>query len=234
MVLIYMAICRASGKRYIGITTHSAAKRWGQHVRSARRDGRDYALHRAIRAHGAETFYFGEIESGLTIEQAVVRERELIVQYGTRSPDGYNLTAGGEMLPGGSHSPETREKLSAANKAKAFSAETRAKMSEAAKNRPPRIHSDEERQARREKQLGQTHSPETRAKLRFNNLGRKFSDEVRAKQSQIRKGKPHSAAHTKAQADARRGKPHTPEAKANMRAGQLRRWERYREQKQEV
>lgn len=57
MALIYMITCRINGKRYIGMTTHSAAKRWGQHVRSALRDGHDYALHRAIRAYGADAFY---------------------------------------------------------------------------------------------------------------------------------------------------------------------------------
>jgi hypothetical protein len=57
----------------------------------------------------------------------------------------HNRTDGGDGVSGFTHSPETRAKLSAANKGKTLSPETREKLSAARK--------------------GETFSPETRAKM---------------------------------------------------------------------
>ena len=90
----------------------------------------------------------------------------------TVSPNGYNLTLGGE---GQRPSPEARRRLSEAlkgennpNFGKPHPADRRRKMSEAHK--------------------GKTHSPETRKKLSEKNKGRKPTPQVRRKMSEAARG----------------------------------------------
>lgn len=61
--LVYMITCEPTGERYIGITVSigrayqkSVKSRWQKHVYHALIEGRDYALQRAIREHGEESF----------------------------------------------------------------------------------------------------------------------------------------------------------------------------------
>lgn len=61
--LIYVLTCEPTGERYIGITVSigrayqkSVKSRWQKHVYHALVEGRDFALQRAIREHGAEAF----------------------------------------------------------------------------------------------------------------------------------------------------------------------------------
>jgi len=61
--VIYSITCDPTGERYIGITVvmgrafqKSVKVRWQKHVYHAMVEGRDYALQRAIRKHGEESF----------------------------------------------------------------------------------------------------------------------------------------------------------------------------------
>lgn len=61
--LVYMLTCGVTGERYIGITVSigrayqkSVRSRWQKHVYHALVEQRDYALQRAIREYGEETF----------------------------------------------------------------------------------------------------------------------------------------------------------------------------------
>ena len=83
-----------------------------------------------------------------------------------------------QVFEAGRYSPETRARMSEAQKGKKHSPETRAKISEARK--------------------GKKHSPESRAKIseakkgeRNPNYGKKHSSETRAKISEAQKGKKH-------------------------------------------
>ena len=93
-----------------------------------------------------------KLAEGLTKDEAIATEIELIARYG-RLDLGTgmltNMTDGGEGLSGIVHTAETRAKMSAAKKGRTYSPETRAKMSAA--------------------RMGKSRSPETRAKIAASN-----------------------------------------------------------------
>jgi len=74
--------------------------------------GSDIAFHRAIRKYGPESFTH-EILERMTTEAGAKRAEQLwIRELGTRAPNGYNLTDGGEGCVGYRHSAQTRALMS--------------------------------------------------------------------------------------------------------------------------
>lgn len=105
-----------SGKRYVGQTSQSMARRWSAHVTAARAKGRQCsALYAAIRKYGGRSFAHEELDRVFTREDANAAEIRWIATLGTRVPVGYNLAEGGRA---GSHHAETRARMSAAAKAR--------------------------------------------------------------------------------------------------------------------
>lgn len=100
-----------SGKSYIGITSKTLDERWKTHVmRTA--EGRNQALQRAIRKYGADAFRRCVLVVADSWEYLCDLERKAIVAFETLSPDGYNLTAGGEGVVGRIHTPEAAARMS--------------------------------------------------------------------------------------------------------------------------
>lgn len=107
-------------KKYIGQTTKERpSDRYSQHRYNATHldsnKGVSY-LHRAMNTEGLDNFTFEVIEE---IDNALLNEKEQywIQFYNTLSPNGYNLTIGGEGTPGFSRpqSLEEREKRKESN-----------------------------------------------------------------------------------------------------------------------
>jgi plasmid stability protein len=145
------------------------------------------------------------LKQNLTEEEAFKHEKYMIAVFGRKDLGTgilHNRTDGGEGVSGGIHSPETKEKMSAAQKGeknhnygKTLSPETRAKISAATK--------------------GKTCSPETKEKMSAAQkgenhpfYGKTLSLETRAKMSAALKG----------ENNPRYGKSHTPEARAKISA----------------
>jgi group I intron endonuclease len=177
-----------NGKRYVG-KSNDPVDRWRDHLSAARNlDNPSLVIYQAMRKHGVENFEFkvvAECESG---DEAFEAERRLIREWSTMD-HGYNLNEGGK----GGYNPslETRKKLSAVHKGrsevtrqkmsawqvgKKFSAETREKIG-ASQRGKPRLDSEETRQRRAEAQrqrcargehgfAGRRHSEEAREKMR--------------------------------------------------------------------
>ena len=164
MAVIYTITNSVNGKCYVGQTLQGdPLQRWRRHKVLAAMDS-PTALHAAIRKYGSDAFRFEIIEQ---CDAAVVNDRETtwIEKLNTLSPNGYNLTRGGDGFKG-QHSAATRAKICAgsdpeftrkiqklavlANTGAKRSAKSRKRMSEAAKRR---------------RTLGRTVSPEVRAKI---------------------------------------------------------------------
>lgn len=100
-----------NGKRYIGITSQSAIKRWG--------GGRGYKkcpkVYKAIEKYGWENIEHLVLYEGLSKEAAESIERKLIVEFDTIR-NGYNIDHGGNAA--GTHSIETKRKISEGNRGK--------------------------------------------------------------------------------------------------------------------
>ena len=139
---IYLITNNINGKQYIGQSI-DIDTRWRQHCNA--KD--NFAIHNAIKKYGKENFSF-EVLLECPVDMLNVWERDMIALYDCISPNGYNLTEGGE---GYKCSEETKIKISAAMKGripwnkgvhlespmkgKHHSEEAKKKMSEAKKGR---------------------------------------------------------------------------------------------------
>ena len=78
-----------NNKVYIGQTIHPD-KRWWEHKQRAKTH--NYPIHLAIVKYGEENFVFEILEESQNYNE---REKELIKQYNSLSPNGYNIIPGG-------------------------------------------------------------------------------------------------------------------------------------------
>lgn len=101
-----------NGKQYVGITTATLEIRKSEHESRAR-NGSNYAVHNAIRKYGDPTWEVLNICS--SYEEAKELERKYIKELNTLTPNGYNLTIGGDGSKGHKLSEEQRKKLSDAH-----------------------------------------------------------------------------------------------------------------------
>lgn len=111
---VYLVTNLVNGKQYVGQTIGLLEKRWKRHTNSALA-GSSFALHRAIRKHGAAAF---EVRSVHVCTEALLAmfERHFIKTFKTLGQFGYNMTAGGEGIL--SPTKVIRRKISEAAKAR--------------------------------------------------------------------------------------------------------------------
>lgn len=149
-----------SNKIYIGITRQEVQKRWT--------NGSGYkecpAFYEAIKKYGWDNFKHIVIYDKLTKEEAEAMEIKLIALYESNNKRfGYNIENGGNCC--GTHSEETKRKISASNTGKKYSAESIEKMRQAHKGKQTgpdnpfygRKHKDETKRAHSEFMKGNSY-----------------------------------------------------------------------------
>lgn len=94
-----------NGKVYIGQSVHPD-KRWWEHRNKAKKNFDNYPIHLAISKYGEENFSFEILEWSEDYDN---REKELIQEYNSISPNGYNVAMGGSsiLLKGENHPRNT-------------------------------------------------------------------------------------------------------------------------------
>lgn len=141
----YLLTNRATGQRYVGITSQVPKNRWRAHVTQAKRGIYQTLLHQAIREHGDETFDFIVLQEFHDYDEMLQAERVLIREHNSLVPNGYNMTIGGQGTMGYKWKESDRQNLRvnrkgrdmsvaiaasvAVNKGKPLSVEHRAKIS---------------------------------------------------------------------------------------------------------
>ncbi len=106
--IVYKITNTINDKIYIGITSaNRLEKRWWAHQNCINKESRP--LYNAMAKYGIDQFIITPICSTITREYLSELEKELIQEHNTMSPNGYNLTTGGEG--GYKVSDETKEKL---------------------------------------------------------------------------------------------------------------------------
>lgn len=153
MYTVYQHKNKINGKVYIGITMQEPEKRWGPNGSHYKTSPYFYS---AIQKYGWDNFEHIILFTGLTKEEACLKEQELIKEYNSINREfGYNSTSGGEIFimneetkqkisksmmgnkNGLGHpcSEEKKKKISEAQKGRKFTEEHKQKLSEAAKKR---------------------------------------------------------------------------------------------------
>lgn len=84
-----------NGKSYIGQSV-DPHHRFIAHISRANNDSDNSPIHAAIKKYGKENF---ELEILEWSEDYNTREKELIIEYNTKAPNGYNIANGGEEPP---------------------------------------------------------------------------------------------------------------------------------------
>ena len=153
MYIVYQHKNKINGKVYIGITSQKPEQRWGSQGCNYKSSPHFYS---AIQKYGWDNFEHNILFTGLTKEQACLKEQELIKEYNLINRKfGYNSTSGGDIFVmneetkqkisqammgnqnnlGHPCSEEKKKKIRDAQKGRKFTEEHKQKLSEAAKNR---------------------------------------------------------------------------------------------------
>ena len=175
----YLITNKINNNGYIGITTRSLSRRWYEHRFVANSCGQ--LLGKAIKKYGEQAFEIMPIASAKTLENLKEVEKDLIIQFQTKVPFGYNLTDGGDGVFGFKHDPEQVKILADLRRGTKHSEETKQKMkiahlgennhfygknhTEEAKRKNAEAHMG------KQAMLGKTHSAETKEKIRQQRLG---------------------------------------------------------------
>lgn len=154
-------IISPSGKIYIGITSQTLRRRF--------MNGYGYkdcpAIYKAIQKYGWANMRHEILFSGLTKKEAEGKEIELIAYYKSNNKRyGYNIENGGNVP--GTHSEETKRKISEKNKGRTFSQESLDKMKEAHKGT---------NQGNKNPFFGKKHSEETKKNHSAFMVGNKYN-----------------------------------------------------------
>ena len=104
---VYLITNKVTGKQYVGQTVKSLPTRWSEHKSPASTT----RFSRSVRKHGAENFTMESLHQCDTKEEMDFVEMFYIALLNTKTPNGYNITDGGEGTHGMIPSLETREKM---------------------------------------------------------------------------------------------------------------------------
>ena len=145
---IYKILCLVTGKPYVGQTKQKLERRISGHKSITIKRGIDAE----IAKYGWEGNFTVEVLEVCSVEKLNEREKFWIANLNSKSPNGYNLTAGGK---GSNPSEETRARISANHAdvsgknnpfyGKKHTKETCARMSAAKKGKSHKPHSKETR-----------------------------------------------------------------------------------------
>lgn len=91
---LYLITNKINNKKYIGQTKQNLKNRFNGHKTKAK-NGSNLILHNAIRKYGVENFEIILLETTDNLETCNFRETNLIKEYNTLIPNGYNMIEGG-------------------------------------------------------------------------------------------------------------------------------------------
>jgi len=109
-MIIYKATNKINGMIYIGQTVNSLKKRKSEHLSNYRKDITYF--NRALNKYGEKTFNWAILKKCSSIAELNKWEKYFIKKHETKTPNGYNLTDGGEGIQGLKRTEEHKRKIS--------------------------------------------------------------------------------------------------------------------------
>lgn len=158
---IYVIENKVNGHAYVG-KSKVPNRRWKRHKEEAAKCNENSSwLYKAMSKHGIENFEFRIVDVHEDEEYALrVLEPIWIARMKGEGIHLYNMTLGGDGMPGYAHSKESRAKISKSNKGRKLTDEHKRRLSEVNKGREP---SDEARRKMSEANKGKPKPPFTEA-----------------------------------------------------------------------
>ena len=185
MGCIYQVRNKVNGKCYRGRTVKTMTARKAEHICNAKYDN-NCVFHRAIRKYGMDAFEWEEVYSDVFERDLNGLEIECIKWFGSKIPNGYNMTDGGEGSIGYKHSEEVKKKIGDISRGRKHTEEAKKKISEKTKGK---TRSEETKRKISVGQMGKTYSEKTKRKMRMSHLGKTLGAKSRLKISIFNKGK---------------------------------------------
>ncbi len=206
-VSVYQIANKLNGKSYIGITTNFERRMKDHQCWTGK-----YPVQQALKKYGKDNFDFLILEKVFDWEEGCKREKHYISTFKTKSPNGYNLTDGGDGAIG----------IKSWNKGKTgiYSEETLNQISRSLKEYyqdNPGTFKDKNHSEKSKELISdsckKTMTDERRKEISENNKGRKQSEETKRKRGLYKTGKYHhsfgksqSETHRKNNSIAHKGK----------------------------
>lgn len=179
--LIYLIRNITNGKGYVGLTTKDEITRFREHVYDSRKLKCKYAVHRAIKKHGVDSFNITVLETCSTYVGLREAEKKWIKELNTHvsNGQGYNMTLGGDGVLGYEFTESHRRNMSIAHTGKQFSTEHKKNISQS-------------KMGTKNPMFGKSMLETHRSKISASLKGRIFSKESRKKISDALTGKKHT------------------------------------------
>jgi len=225
MGCIYLVRNLVNGKGYVGKTIGTLRQRMISHLKAAI-NGSKTVFYQALRKYGPDTFEWKVVIETNDGDELNEVEVLLIQRWGTKAPNGYNMTdggTGGDTFSGRHHTeeakqkireartPEIIERVAAFHRGRKRSLKTKLAISEATKGRKAwnkgKKQYEHVVQAVRKAHLGKKTSEETKRKISESSKGKPKSAEHCAKIGRAHKGRVRSAEHCRKLSLAMKGKP---------------------------
>jgi group I intron endonuclease len=128
-MIVYLVTNKINGKMYVGQTSDLLSKRWADHGLPSNK--RNLYFGNSIRKYGRDSFSVETLHVCATKDEMDFCETFYISLLNTKSPNGYNLTDGGEGTPGHTVSDEGRLRMHLSHLGKKQTEQTKRRKSEA-------------------------------------------------------------------------------------------------------
>ena len=194
---IYVFTNKINGKQYVGQTIN-IEERYKQHRKDAKNENKNSIFYRAIRKYGFDNFEFKVVETDIDISKIHEREKFWIKELNTKSPNGYNLTDGGEGTFGYRHTEEAKKKMSELKKGMKLSPEQIERL----------------RRGNIGRKLSEEHKKILVEAVKKANTGRKLTEEHKKRLAEYNRGRKHSEESKKKMSESQKNIP--PEKRAEM------------------
>ncbi len=182
MMIVYKIQNKINGKLYIGITSHSIEKRIKGHL-----CGNKSAISLALKKYGFINFEISLIDKAKNWKELCIKEKYWISYFNSMSPNGYNLTEGGDGIV--NPPKEFSIKRSASNIGRKLSEEHKRKIGEKSKGRRMSVDAIEKI---KKANTGKKHTLEQNMMhslfMKGKNIGHPVSEETKRKISESKKG----------------------------------------------
>lgn len=144
------------GKAYIGITTAELKIRKSEHYSKAKKGPR-YAVQNALNKYPKESVIWEILKTCGSFEEAKEFEIKYIKEFNTLSPNGYNLTNGGDGVKGKVFTEEQKKRLSDAHKGYVMPESQKIAIGLAQPKKRPDSFGEKVSAAKKGKKMGKTH-----------------------------------------------------------------------------